>query len=353
MHVPHRPHPTAGWLAIWLLLCLPLVADDSFPINVYPCPKTNTAPVMDGKLDDAVWKQAPLVSGFILFGKDSLAPAQTSFRLLWDEKNLYLAVHCDEPEMVKLNPVRYVHDDHDVFHGEAIEFFVDPNHTHSIYYQLAFNVAGSLYDGEGEATVWNSEAEVRTHVGDTFWSAEIATPWASLRARPKPGKVVGFNVSRDRNLGGRTYSTWSHLRGGFHDPERFAHLVLSGTPEKIGALSGEFRKGGRTGPITLFSSRGFAQTSYRKLTEAAFSKVEELLVNLRTEARKEKDPAAAAGIRRHVDRLQARVAGLKLQIADKLDAATWTRLDIELQEIARDLHKAVLQARLEALLDSI
>jgi hypothetical protein len=45
--------------------------------------------------------------------------------------------------------------------------------------------------------------------------------------------------------------TWAKVQGGFHDPERFAHVVLSGTPEMIGKLSAEFRKGGRTGPITV------------------------------------------------------------------------------------------------------
>lgn len=351
-HHPASVRLTVGY-ALLLTLCVALSAADNFPINVYPCSGSEPAPVLDGKLDDAAWQQAPLVSGFTLFGTDKLADVQTSFRVVWDEGHLYLGVHSDEPETDKLNPVRYAHDEHAVFSNETIEFFIDPNHTHSVYYQLAFNVAGSLYDGVGEATAWNSGAEVKTYVGDRFWSAEIAVPWGPLKAKPEPGKVVGFNVNRDRNIGEKTWATWARVQGGFHDPERFAHLVLSGTPETIGRLSQEFRKGGRTGPVTVFSAEGFAQSSYAKLAEAAFVEVEKVLAALDDERRQEKDSAAAAEIGRRIDQYRAQLGVLKQQRAGKLDGAAWTRLDIELQRLVGQLRKTVSEARLTALLNRI
>jgi len=334
-------------------VCMPLLAADSFPINVYPCPKADPAPVIDGKLDDAAWQVAPLVSGFTYFGKDTLVPVQTSFRLLWDEKYLYLGVHCDEPATDKLSPIKYAHDEHAVFGNETIEFFIDPNHTHDLYYQLAFNVAGSLYDGEREATVWNSDAIVKAFVGSDFWSLEVAVPWGPLKARPEVGKVVGFNVNRDRNIGEQMWCTWARVMNGFHDPERFAHLVLSGTPEMIGKLSAEFRKGGRTGPITVYSAEGFAATSYAKLAEAAFADVAKLLASLDQTRRDEKSPEAAAEIGKRLADYTARVADLQQQSQGKLDAATWTRLDLELQKVVGQLDRIVWEARLTALLNSI
>jgi hypothetical protein len=250
--------------------------DDSFPIHVYPCARAGAAPVLDGKLDDAVWQRASLVSGFTLLSTDKLVSPQTSFRLLWDDKHLYLGVQCDEPQMDKISPMRYARDELAVFDRESIEFFVDPNHTHDLYYQLAFNVAGSLYDGERFTVSWNSGAEVKTHFGDKFWSAEVAVPWGPLKAGPNPGKVVGFNVNRTHNIEEKTFATWAGVQRGFHDPERFAHLVLSGTPEMIGKLSGEFRKGGSTGPIVVYSAEGKLdaatwtrdETKHRKLMQA-------------------------------------------------------------------------------------
>jgi hypothetical protein len=340
-------------IVLLLALAWPAVAADSYPINVYPCPKAPAPPAMDGKLDDAVWQEAPLVSGFTLFGQDTLAPLQTSFRLLWDEKCLYLGVHCDEPQMAKLNPIRYAHDEHAVFGNETIEFFVDPNHTHDRYYQLAFNAAGSLYDGEREATVWNSDAEVKAFLGKDFWSVEVAVPWGPLKARPEVGKVIGFNVNRDRNIGSQMWCTWARVMNGFHDPDRFAHLVLSGTPETIGKVAAEFRKGGRTGPIVVYSSEGFAQTSYANLSKAAFAQVGKLLADLDSERQKETDPAAAAEIGKRLAEYAAKVTTLKQHSDGKLDAASWTRLDLELQGIEGALRRIVSEARLTALLNSI
>ena len=178
-------------------------------------------------------------------------------------------------------------------------------------------------------------------------------PWEPLEARPQPGKVVGFNVNRDRNVGEKTWGIWARVMNGFHDPERFAHLVLSGTPEVIGKLSLEFRKGGRTGPITVYSAEGFAQTSYAKLAEAAFAEVGKLLVNLDEERLKEKDPAAAAEIKRRLDDYATRLAAMKREAAGSLDAAQWTRLDLALQGLVAALQKTVGEARLKALLDRI
>ena len=57
-----------------LLLLLTFVgtiqAADSFPIQVCPCPKTGSAPMLDGKLDDAVWQDAPVAAGFTVFKFD-------------------------------------------------------------------------------------------------------------------------------------------------------------------------------------------------------------------------------------------------------------------------------------------
>lgn len=342
------------WLLL-LALAHPVRAADDFPIHVYPCPKAAVAPVLDGKLNDAVWQQAPLVSGFINYESGDLANPQTSFRVLWDDQRLYFGLRCDEPLMEKVLPVRYTHDEHAVFSSETIEVFTAPDHNNERYYQLAFSIAGSLYDGEGTATNWNSDAEVTTFKGQDFWSAELAVPWAPMKSQPHAGKVVGFNVNRDRNVGGHSWHTWARVdfATGFHDPERFGHLVLSGTPEVIGKLSAEFRKGERTGPIVVFSAEGFAQTTYAKLAAEAVGQGEKLVAQLRAEGKREQSPETAAEIQRRLDSYQTRLEELKADLAGSMDAARWTRLDIALQEWLKTLRKTIAEARLKVLLDNI
>lgn len=66
---------------------------------------TNTPPIIDGKLDDAVWKGAPQVSGFKTFapdfGRDE--SGNTTTYMLYDSENLYFAFNChdSEPDKIK------------------------------------------------------------------------------------------------------------------------------------------------------------------------------------------------------------------------------------------------------------
>lgn len=339
---------------LMLALVLPALAADDFPINVYPAARADTAPVLDGKLDDAVWQQTPLVSGFTLFGSDKLTEVQSSFRLLWDDKYLYLGLRNDEPNMARLVPITYAHDEHAVFSSEAIEFFLDPNHTHDTYYQLAFNAAASLYDGFREDTSWNSEATVKAFRGPDFWSVEIAVPWKPMAAKPAAGKVVGFNVNRDRHLGvDKQWCTWAKVQGGFHDPERFAHAVLSGTPEQIGKLQAELRKGGRTGPIMVYSHEGFSKESYTGLAASSLAQLQKLLADLRAEQKRETDAGTVAELEKRLTACEAQAEVFRQRATGKLDATEWIRLDREMQQAVTLLRQAVSEARLTALLQSI
>ena len=54
---------------------------------------TTTAPVIDGDISDAAWRQAPWTDDFIdIEGADKPAPPlQTNFKMLWDDTCLYVA----------------------------------------------------------------------------------------------------------------------------------------------------------------------------------------------------------------------------------------------------------------------
>src|SRR5205807_6223078 len=67
-------------------------------------PRFDKAPVIDGKLDDEVWKQAAVLKDFYQVQPgDNIAPSKpTEVMLGYDSKTLYLAFHCyDEPDKVR------------------------------------------------------------------------------------------------------------------------------------------------------------------------------------------------------------------------------------------------------------
>lgn len=343
--------------ALGLLLVLSTVAaaEDSLPIYVYPCPEVSQAPIIDGRLDDPAWQQAPLVSGFVVYGKgEVLATVQTGVRVVYDQRALVFGVRCEEPSMDRLVPVNHARDEHAIFSSEAVEIFVDPAHSHSRYHQFAVNAAGSLYDSLRTDSIWNSEATAAAFLGPDFWSLELSIPWQSLQVEPRPGAVVGFNVCRDRHIGEqRQWTMWAHVTDGFHDPERFAHLVLSGTPELIARQAEEMRKGNRRGALVVFSPEGFAQTTYRELAAQSLAGLQRLVADLTAEANREQDAATAAEIRRRVAAQLEGLAVLQRDAAGPLDALTWTSLDLRIQSATHDLQLLLWEARLSALLSAI
>ncbi len=262
---------TASLAAVICLgLCAAVWAEDQYDIKVYPCPRAYAAVVIDGDLSEADWNRAPLVSGFTLHNKPELVEPQASLRVMYDDTNLYFGIVCEEPLMDRLTPVSHARDSHDVFHGEAIEIFVDPTHDHGTYYQFGINAAASIYDSFRTDVSWSADVHAATVLGADSWTLEVAIPWADIGVTAEAGAVIGFNVCRDRQLGNeKLWANWSQTKANFHDPERFAHAVLSPDAQQLGTLEAEYRKGGRDGAIVFLGPSALTQAAWRTLVRGA------------------------------------------------------------------------------------
>ena len=346
-------------LSYLVLFCVAgaALADDDYANKVYPCPRLEPAPVIDGAVNDACWNKAPVVSGFTWYNKPELLTVQTSFRVGYDDKHLYFGIHCDEPLVKRLSPTAAGRDTMQCFHGETIELFVDPGHDHALYYQLAVNLANSFYDSVRSDPSWNSSTRTATKIVADGWELELAIPWKDLGVKAaKPGTVVGFNICRDRTAGGaREWSNWSQTKANFHDPMRFAHLVLSGTAEMLGGMAAEFRKGDRRGPVVIFSHGGSAAKAYLAMARDTLRRLDALLAELAAEGKKEQTAAARDEVAKRLAaaRKQVEPYRAKITAAKSLDATAWTRMDIEMNALERRLRTLIWEARLAALLKDI
>ena len=177
---------------------------------------TAEAPRIDGRLDDDAWSAAPAFGGFLereprLRQKPTV---DTTFRVLFDLHNLYVAVHCadDQPERIQGN-IRS-RDTFDMFHDDVISLKVDPTRDRRTTYGFALGAGGSRMDYQGIDevefrvefdTIWEG-AVARTADG---WSAEFRVPWESLGVdRFAPPPVMGLNLTRDHARREATYD-WS------------------------------------------------------------------------------------------------------------------------------------------------
>jgi len=210
------------------------------------CPAVKTAPVIDGRLDDAAWKRAGRTEPFVSLTMDK-AEVDTVAFVARDDKNLYLAFECMEPNVDKLVAQHNDPDKIDLCLDDDVEVFIDVGRTREKYYHFMINPNANVCDrsvgmGLDNAGVpWNAGATVKTWRGKDRWTVEAAIPLAALKAEAKDGQVWGLNLCRGRRAGiqGRAQNTcWSPTFGGFNNADEFGMLVMTGLEGLAPATTG-------------------------------------------------------------------------------------------------------------------
>lgn len=167
--------------------------------NPIEIPRLESIITFDGIPDEDAWNQAktlPLVMQMPTFGKD---PTEKSDVLIgYDDNYLYLAgrLYETEPGKVMANSKK-----RDAMVGNtdwfglvidsyydrenALAFFTNPNGL-----RLDLNVFNDAI-GENDFNIsWNTFWDVKTHVSDVGWFAEIRIPFSSLPFQSKEGEVT-------------------------------------------------------------------------------------------------------------------------------------------------------------------
>ncbi|MDP6944049.1 MAG: DUF5916 domain-containing protein, partial [Myxococcota bacterium] len=198
-----------GALAL-VLVAAPSRADDRPAIQAM---WTDTAPVIDGSLDDPAWTNAPTTTGFVERRPVLRATPKdaTIVRILFDAKALYISVRCEDsqPEGILAN-VR-TRDTLAIFADDAISVKLDVKNDQRTTLGFAMNPAGARLDYRGINegpfrpefdAIW----EGASSRDDTGWTAEFRLPWAALELDPTdaPGRI-GLNFSRDHPRRNATY----------------------------------------------------------------------------------------------------------------------------------------------------
>lgn len=156
----------------------------------------------------------------------------TSFRVAYDDANLYFAFDCKQSDVEQLDGMKPYGRDGACAAGECLEIFIDPFGTREKYYHLIFNpVPDSCYDenygfiedqldpmfGRPDKS-WNGEwfYTAKVDKANKCWTAQARVPFATLGvSAPKPGDKWTMNIGREHvYMGGpeqknRELSTWS------------------------------------------------------------------------------------------------------------------------------------------------
>jgi uncharacterized protein DUF5916/cellulose/xylan binding protein with CBM9 domain len=190
-----------------------------------------TSPIaIDGKLDDAAWKEAAPVTDFTQIDPDMGKPAsqRTEMRFLFDDDALYIGAKMfdtEGPAGVRTSLVRRDQS----FNSDYIEIVIDGFHDHLGRAFFDLNPSGSKGDNLGVGTSccdsgWDPIWEAATHIDADGWTAEIRIPLNQLRFSRDPDQTWGLQLRRFilRNNEQDQWSYWSKTESG--GPSRFGHL---------------------------------------------------------------------------------------------------------------------------------
>jgi hypothetical protein len=220
-------------LAAVALVC-PSSPPPSDNAREYVAHRAAPAPVVDGNLDDAAWRDAPWTEPFIdIVGDARPAPRLlTHAKILWDDDYLYVGADLEEPDVW----ATLTQPDDTVWHDDDFEVFLDPDNDGLAYYEMEINALGTVLDlfvprpyrAGGKADLsWGarglrSAVAIRGTLNDPSdrdggWSVELAIPWGGLvppdaaagdptsthvdgargtGAPPRPGDTWRVNFSR-------------------------------------------------------------------------------------------------------------------------------------------------------------
>ncbi|MGD0091705.1 MAG: sugar-binding protein [Planctomycetota bacterium] len=198
-----------------LLLAAPRLPGDEAtpqPPELTVVKLTKPAPKIDGVLDDEAWKEAGKIEKFMrTYGHES----ETKCRMFitYDDKNLYLAAECPEPEaqMKKLKALVTKHDSDAIWADDEVEFFLEPAGRRTFpYYQIIVNCKGVTFDtfvtshNEHDKS-WEPKYEVQVAEGKEGWAVEIALPWECFDRTETSAAEWSFNFAHVRSIGELLY----------------------------------------------------------------------------------------------------------------------------------------------------
>ena len=179
------------------------------PVHV---PKLAAPPVIDGVLDDEVWKSAAVFGDFLQTSPgDNVAPTHpTEFLMAYDSKNLYMAWKIvQDPSAVRATMARR----DNIFNDDYVLVYIDTFNDQRQAYVLFFNPLGIQADGtytEGRGEDYSVDIlmESKGTLTKDGFTIEVAVPFKSLRYEAGKNKQWGLHIFRRLKYKNNEYNSW-------------------------------------------------------------------------------------------------------------------------------------------------
>ncbi|OWP63875.1 hypothetical protein CDA63_06590 [Hymenobacter amundsenii] len=201
------------------------------PKRQFQATRISEAIKIDGDLDEAAWREAPIATQFVETRPTPGRPEKhpTEVRLLYDNDALYIGavMHDVSPDSI----FRELSQRDDLGNTDYFAVFLDTYHDKLNGYGFFLTPGGVQLDARyspagGEDFNWNAVWMSRTQLRGNDWIAEIRIPYSAIRFSDAPEQVWGINFGRQRQSTRQQYfwnpvkpqvdgfvNQWGELRG--------------------------------------------------------------------------------------------------------------------------------------------
>jgi hypothetical protein len=212
-----------GTLATALLLAAPAVSAAQSPADrpVIRAERTSAEIRIDGILDEADWGRAPVATDFTQQRPNPGTPAthRTEARVLFDDRNLYVAMrmHDPNPELIAAQLGRR---DATGLHSDWAHVVIDSYFDRRTAFRFSVTPRGVMrdvmqFDDVNEDGGWDAVWEVATRIDEQGWTAEYRIPLSQLRFTTDGTSALVWGVQFIRDIARyEERSLWSEIPAG-------------------------------------------------------------------------------------------------------------------------------------------
>ena len=166
---------------------------------------------IDGSINEAAWDQVEWTSDYVEFEPDVGTPPteQTKMKIVYDDKNLYVAFKCYQADPATIEKRMGRRDD---FPGDWVEINIDSYNDDRTGFSFTASASGVKGDefisnnGNFDSS-WNPLWYLKTTIDDEGWVAEIRIPLSQLRFGNDDEQEWGIQSTR-RYFNAEERSLW-------------------------------------------------------------------------------------------------------------------------------------------------
>ncbi len=161
---------------------------------------------LDGKLDEEIWQQAPIASGFTQRVPDDGSPAteKTEAQIIYTEDAIIIGARAYDSSRDSVAATLFRRDGD----GYSDWFYVtiDSYNDNRTGFSFAVNPKGVrkdilLYDDNNEDLRWDAVWEAETSIDEEGWTVEMKIPLSQLRfSPPKNGEETEWGINFQRRI---------------------------------------------------------------------------------------------------------------------------------------------------------